>query len=89
MSNTDQINCARCGSVLIELSRTVKELSPHQAPQITVTFRCSNDECQEAIDKKTAEVKKQRIEREEKLQERNALKKAASDEKAAANAAKL
>ena len=66
---SDNINkfCARCGSVLVMLNTTTKQLGKSTFPQTVSSFRCTNEVCQAEIDKNTADLAQQRMERAAKV----------------------
>jgi hypothetical protein len=47
-------NCFQCGSPLILVSETTELREGSRFPQTTIKYRCSNQECQDEIDKQTA-----------------------------------
>lgn len=58
--------CFQCGSALIKLDVSVTFVQHTQSAITTTTFRCSNIDCQEKIDKKMAEMTAQRLDREKR-----------------------
>ncbi|MBI4097289.1 MAG: hypothetical protein HY428_02640 [Candidatus Levybacteria bacterium] len=46
--------CSKCQSDLILLNTETISIEHHRFPVIVTTYRCSNSECQEETDKKTA-----------------------------------
>ncbi len=83
MSKFPTPTCSRCGSKLILLKEKVEKSQNQQSPTTTVTYKCTNKECQAAADKKMAELL-QRKKDLEALQAANAQ--AAAEKKAAATA---
>ncbi len=66
MIMTQEKTCYQCGSKLIELKRVVAFPVHTQSSTITVTYRCSSDDCQGRIDAKIAAMKKLRLEIEKR-----------------------
>lgn len=64
--------CARCGSLLIELTQTTRHLGNSQFPLKTTTYRCTDSVCQGEIDKKVAEALSQRLERLARIEKNKA-----------------
>jgi DNA-directed RNA polymerase subunit RPC12/RpoP len=46
--------CFHCGSELILVSEVTEVREGARFPQTTIKYRCSNQECQDEIDKQTA-----------------------------------
>jgi hypothetical protein len=46
--------CFHCGSPLILISKVTELREGSRFPQTTIKYRCSNQECQDEIDKQTA-----------------------------------
>lgn len=64
MDNTNQMRCGQCGSLLV-LMDTITEHREGERTSITLhTYRCTNQSCQDRIDKETADRIKSRAERE-------------------------
>lgn len=58
--------CYQCGSPLLELDKAITFLQNTQSAITTTTFRCSNEACQEKIDRKMTEMTNQRLDREKR-----------------------
>lgn len=71
--------CFHCGSPLILLSEVTELKEGSKFPQTTIKYRCSNQSCQDEIDKQTAKRVKLMKDKEisdQKRQEKKMLEKA-------------
>lgn len=55
--------CAQCNSPLILVSEKTETIEGSRFPQTTKIFRCSNQSCQDEIDKQTVKRQEQKAER--------------------------
>ncbi len=62
--------CSECGSFLILVDKKVETVEDQHLPVTTSIYQCSNKECQESTDKKTAERVKKYAEQEVARQNR-------------------
>jgi hypothetical protein len=77
--------CSQCGSQLVLLNKVTEKKDGAFYPQATSTYRCTNDTCQEQIDKETAKRVKMRDDKrienekraEKKVQEKDAVRRIA------------
>ncbi|HEX8932332.1 MAG TPA: hypothetical protein VF810_04205 [Patescibacteria group bacterium] len=63
-------NCFQCGSPLIFVSETTELKEGSRFPQTTIKYRCSNQACQDEIDKQTAKRVKMIKDKEKSDQKR-------------------
>lgn len=66
--------CAKCESPLVQLSQIIKKSEKSEFTNTVTTYRCTNDTCQAEIDKRTADLEKQRLERLERSNQNKAAK---------------
>lgn len=64
MSQFPLQSCNRCNAVLIQVTQQTERLANTQSATTITTYRCSDMACQEAIEKKMAEMKLRREEQE-------------------------
>lgn len=77
--------CSQCGSTLLLINKVTEKKDGAFYPQATSTYRCTNEPCQEQIDKETAKRVKMRDDKrienekraEKKVQEKEAVRKIA------------
>ena len=66
--NTPQVKetvpCNRCGSLLVQTAKTVEQTAHSQSPVTTVTYTCTNKECQAAFEQRMKELAAKRAEQE-------------------------
>lgn len=63
MNTKDNKTCARCGSLLIKLTQSTRQVGNSQFPLKTTTYRCTDSVCQGEIDRKVADFEIQKLER--------------------------
>lgn len=71
MNTSSPFSCSQCGSKLILVDSVTEKRENNLFPQTTSTYRCSNKECQDRMDKETEKRQKQRVEKEQADQKRN------------------
>lgn len=71
-SNLPTPKCNQCGSDLITLNKKTEKIGNSFSPMTTTTYRCSNQECQDEIDRRVSKRIELREERE--LARQNRLK---------------
>jgi hypothetical protein len=69
--------CFQCGSPLIFVSETTELREGSRFPQTTVKYRCSNQTCQDEIDKQTA--KRVKILKDKEVMDKKRLEQKALD----------
>ncbi|RJP47323.1 MAG: hypothetical protein C4584_00615 [Armatimonadetes bacterium] len=66
MKDKNQRVCIECGSVLVETGKSTKQSGNPLYPITITQYRCTNDACQAASDKKQADALQQRLDRIER-----------------------
>ena len=75
-SNTTTQKCRQCGSDLILVNEVTEQIENYKSEVTTKTYRCSNQVCQDDIDKKTQlRVKTQKEQEAAKLRRLQAQQK--------------
>lgn len=69
--------CFQCGSPRIFVSEVTEVREGSRFPQTTIKYRCSNDECQEEIDKQTA--KRLKVLKDKEISDQKRLEKKLKD----------
>lgn len=66
MKNKKQDFCTKCGSLVVETEKFIRQSGNPLYPITVTRYRCTNDSCQAETDKKIADLKQQRLDREER-----------------------
>ena len=72
--------CFHCGSPLILVSEVTELKEGSRFPQTTIKYRCSNQECQDEIDKQTA--KRIKIVKDKEIADQKRLEKKMQEKRA-------